>query len=200
MNLFKSHTAELGWEEQSMWLYQLPRAILAFAIQHFHLNQSLILWVCFCCFSPSFILAALQSLRRALRLLGKCPDHLQVGQALLHFSIYGGDLFSLPRMDLNLHSRTSQQDTGHWSPQLATVLQDHAAKCSRTILFWQAELPPSTCTISLIAIQEHFMPATIILHLNTSSDHALMLPMPVESKRAIHWSLSLVTSCYGAER
>lgn len=54
------------------------------------------------------------------------------------------------------------------------------------ILFLQAELSPSACTIPLIDIQEHFMPVTIIPHLNTSSDHALMLPMPVEANRAIH--------------
>lgn len=38
--------------------------------------------------SPASISAVLRGLRRAPRLLGRCPDNLQVGQALLRFSSY----------------------------------------------------------------------------------------------------------------
>lgn len=68
-----------------MWLYWLSRATVAFAILIFHLSQPLMLWVCSCFFPLQLYFGCPSEPEKGIKVLGKCPDSLQVGEVLLHF-------------------------------------------------------------------------------------------------------------------
>lgn len=104
-----------------MWLYRLSRATLAFAILIFHLSQHLISgFVPASCLS-NFYFGCPSEPAKGIRVLGKCPDNLQVGQTLLCFlSCQGeaaGNSSPLPNEEAEGLSSFKIHVTGHFPPK-----------------------------------------------------------------------------------